>query len=49
MYNLCISFGHRVACEHQFCLKLDETAAKAHIMLEIIYGYEAVSCMYVVK
>jgi len=49
MCDLCTSFRHGVACEHQFCLKLDETAAKARIMLGIIYGHEAVSCMYVLK
>lgn len=36
MHDLCISFRHGVACEHQFCLNLDDTAAKAHIMFGII-------------
>jgi len=49
MYDLCISFRHGVACEHQFYLNLYETAAKAHIMFGIVYGHEAVSCMYVLK
>jgi hypothetical protein len=49
VYDLCIFFRHRVVCEHQFCLKLGVTAAEAHKMLEIIYGHDAVSCMYVLK
>jgi len=49
MYDMYISFRHRVACECQFCLNLDETAAEAHIMFGIIYGHEAVSCIYVLK
>jgi hypothetical protein len=34
---------------NMFCLKLGEIDTKAHIMLGIIYGHEAVSCMYVLK
>jgi hypothetical protein len=49
MYDLCITFRHEVACEYQFRLKLGETDTKAHVMLGIIYGHEAVSCMYVLK